>query len=291
MTCFNRKEKTLSCLTSLFFAIDTSELEIDASIYLTDDGCKDCTADAIRMTFPGKDITILQGDGTLYWAGGMRFAWKEALKKHGEWDFYLLLNDDVLLMPNVFEELFEAHRYALEHYGRSGVYSGIMCDTEDHSKMTYGGDIRTNGIITVKTTRLYPKGKPQACNVTNANVLLISRPVVDSIGILYKGYIHARADYDYAWMAGKHNFPVLLTSHFCGECTYDHWNTDYLKGKILLMNLHERRMYFRNPLHSNLDQIIFEWRTNPIRVPILILGRFLNIYFPTVYYYLKKVTG
>ena len=109
ITCFNRKDKTLSCLTSLYHALDTynekSEDKIELSVYLTDDGCTDGTADAVRNNFADKKITILQGDGNLYWAGGMRFAWKEALKKHSEWDFYLLLNDDVDLVDILFNEL------------------------------------------------------------------------------------------------------------------------------------------------------------------------------------------
>lgn len=67
-----------------------SDADISLSVYLTDDGCTDGTSQAVRDIFKGKDITIMQGDGNLYWAGGMRFAWKEALKKktNGIFIFY-----------------------------------------------------------------------------------------------------------------------------------------------------------------------------------------------------------
>ena len=120
LTCFNRKEKTLSCLRHLYHALsqdDTTAL----TVYLTDDGCTDGTAEAVRNQFPDKDIHILQGTGSLYWAGGMIFAWKEALKQRDAYDFYLLLNDDSFVKDNVFKELYAAHAFSLQTYGMAGI--------------------------------------------------------------------------------------------------------------------------------------------------------------------------
>jgi GT2 family glycosyltransferase len=140
LTCFNRKEKTLSCLSSLYNALslynDKNENKIEISVYLTDDGCTDGTGDAIRNNFSDKNINILQGIGNLFWAGGMRFAWNEALKKHNEWDFYLLLNDDTDLLDNLFEELMNTHQYCLENYKKSGIYSGITSAKSYYNKIT-----------------------------------------------------------------------------------------------------------------------------------------------------------
>lgn len=47
LTCFNRKDKTLSCLRHLYDAQDyynlKSENKINVSVYITDDGCTDNT--------------------------------------------------------------------------------------------------------------------------------------------------------------------------------------------------------------------------------------------------------
>ena len=43
LTCFNRKEKTLVCLRSLFSIIPNIE------VYLTDDGCTDGTFDIVNQ--------------------------------------------------------------------------------------------------------------------------------------------------------------------------------------------------------------------------------------------------
>ena len=123
LTCYNRREKTLSCLSGLYLAQEKcKDADIALSVYLTDDGCIDGTAQAVRSQFSDKDITILQGSGNLYWAGGMRLAWNEALKEDNKWDFYLLLNDDTTPMENMFYELFNAHGFSLKEKGVSGVF-------------------------------------------------------------------------------------------------------------------------------------------------------------------------
>ena len=76
ITCHNRKEKTLTCLTDLMNQDVISG--IDLNVYLVDDGSTDGTGDAVKQNFP--HVNILQGDGTLYWNGGMRFAFSEAMK-------------------------------------------------------------------------------------------------------------------------------------------------------------------------------------------------------------------
>ena len=81
LTCFNRKEKTVQCLRHLFAAASQYNTghadgeEVHLSIFLTDDGCTDGTADAVKEECEGQELHIIQGDGKCYWAGGMRLAW------------------------------------------------------------------------------------------------------------------------------------------------------------------------------------------------------------------------
>lgn len=292
LTCFNRREKTLSCLKSLFEALDDynnkSENKIELYVYLTDDACTDGTSDAVRDKFSDKNITILQGTGNLYWAGGMRFAWNEALKKHNEWDFYLLLNDDTDLLDNLFEELLDTHKFCIENYKQSGIYSGITSSKSDHNKMTYGGDIWKNKFLGT-SMRLKPIGRPQLCDITNANILLVSKEVVDKIGIFWKGYIHGRADNDYSNQARKKGIPVLLTANFCGRCDNDHKSSNEIADIVKRMSLSERKKYFSHPIRSNNDYLKYIRRNMPFRYPMVYIGRILNVYFPKFYYKLNSV--
>lgn len=293
LTCHNRKSKTEKCLRCLKEAFDAyniiAEEKMDIEIFLTDDGCTDGTVEAARCIFPSEQqLHILKGDGTLFWAGGMRFCWNEALKRHLDWEYYLLLNDDTEVMPNVFPELFRAQRYAMDHFGREGIVSGITCSTSDPCVVTYGGDVFTNRLF-AKVRRLAPCGEPQICDITNANILFVPVSVVDKAGIFYKGYTHGRADTDYSIMARRKGFPVLLTANFCGRCDHDHSSEMETARKIISMDLRERKMYFKNPLHSSKDFLIVIRRCFPLRLPFVWIGRMLNVYFPRFYYRIKGI--
>src|ERR1700757_19038 len=101
---YNRKDKTIRFLTSLFSQTLPEGYSLD--VYLLDDSSTDGTADYVRTHFP--DVTIIEGTGSLYWAGGMRTVWRAAMK-HDEYDFFLLLNDDVHLADDAISRLLAAH--------------------------------------------------------------------------------------------------------------------------------------------------------------------------------------
>lgn len=292
LTCHNRREKTLECLRALYQSLAyydrTHTNAIDLVIYLTDDGCTDGTSSAIKQEFSGKPIHILQGSGNLYWAGGMRLAWNEALKRRDEWDFYLLLNDDTTLMQHALSELMSTHEYSIKIYGKDGLYSGVTCSNSDQNTITYGGNVWTNRFLGL-SQRVVNEAKPRSCDFTNANILLVAKVVVDKIGIFYRGYTHGCADYDYSIQASKKQIPVLLTSRVCGKCDDDHDSVEVVKQQILSMNLRERMKYFKHPLRSNKDYLKFILRNTPSRYPFVWFGRFLNVYCPSLYYKLDKV--
>lgn len=70
MTCYNRREKTLNCLDALYEAYTNAAYQIKLSIWLTDDGCTDNTAEAVMGNFSNKfEVHIQSGNGTLFWGG------------------------------------------------------------------------------------------------------------------------------------------------------------------------------------------------------------------------------
>lgn len=296
ITCFNRKDKTVACLTHLFKACNSYNLihtksPIQLSIYLTDDGCTDGTPEAVEQICVGQDLHIIQGNGQCYWAGGMRLAWKEALKKQDLWDFYLLLNDDTTVFNNLFEELHATHQYSLSTYNKPGMYSGITCDVTNHNIITYGGKKIKD---TMAKTAIDPIGEnacPQAVDLTNANILLISKSVVDEIGIFHEGYIHGSADYDYSFQAKKHKIPVLLTSKICGSCEFDHISERDEIRKLSKMSLHERINYVNMPTHSDKDYFTYIKRNYPRKfIGCWILHK-LRIISPTLYQTINNIRG
>ena len=289
ITCHNRKEKTLHCLTNLFEAKKAyGHNEVRLAVFLTDDGCTDGTAEAVDQLFDRHEIHIIKGDGSLYWAGGMRAAWREALKEKERWDYYLLVNDDTYAFDNLFTEMIEAHRYCLRTFKRPGLYSGVTCAQGQPDVITYGGD-REDRLC--RLHRVMPNGQPQLVDEANANLLLVPAMIVDEIGIFYEGYVHGSADYDYSRLARRNNIPVLITAHTCGECEYDHDSMRQEAKKLFSMNLSERRRYLNSPLHSDPEYLLYIRRNMPLRLPITLLLRKTRLYFPHIYYVFNKLRG
>lgn len=293
LTCHNRQAKTYKCLQSLkdaLIAYNKNEKEqLVIEVYLTDDGCTDDTVEAAISVFPDQSVLhILHGDGNLFWAGGMRFCWREAMKRHDEWDYYLLINDDTEMMDNLFDELFRAQKYSIAQFGQEGLISGITCAKDDPNLLTYGGSIWNNRFLATRRL-LKPNGHPQSCDLTNANILLVPRKVADRLGIFYEGFRHGNADYDYSNSARKAGIPVVLTAHFCGRCDRDHLDLKERAEKVVSMSLKQRRDYFNNPVYSSDDYLLLIKRISPIRYPFVWLGRTLNLYLPKVYYRMSGI--
>ncbi|WP_299435373.1 glycosyltransferase family 2 protein [uncultured Maribacter sp.] len=275
LTCYNRKEKTIQSLEYLFKASELIESNIKLSVYLTDDGSTDGTSEYVLKKFP--NVTILKGSGSLFWAGGMRNSWKEAIKNN--YDAYLLLNDDTNVFPNVFKELILTHEKCIEKYGSPGIYIGSTKD-EESKKLSYGGAVLTNNFL-FKYHFIEPNGDIQSCDLGNANIMLVSKYTVDKIGTLSEGYLHGVADYDYTLKAVNKKIPVLITPSFCGTCTDDHSDIyDDYHSKPLL----ERYKILKNPLGLDFkSNLTLMKRHFPFRVPFVVISAILKVLLPKIY--------
>ena len=279
ITCHNRKAKTLACLASLFEAKLPSGYELD--VFLMDDGCTDGTGNTVKRLYP--QISILKGNGYLFWAGGMRLAWETAMEKQS-YDVYLLINDDVRLFADFMDNLIATERYSLTKSGKKGIYSGATID-EETNKTTYGGArIKTNHFV-MRSQLLNPTQSPQACEITNANILWISRDVVDRIGIFDAYYTHGIADYDYSLRAVKKNIPVYLAPNICGICADDHGKN----WKSCQVSLPKRIAYLKSPKGLAYNEYMHYIRKHfPLFVPYSFIMLWMKTFFPFLWSQFKK---
>lgn len=274
-TCHNRKAKTLASLRSLEEARKKNNLDINLDIYLTDDGSTDGTSDEVQKRHP--EVNILKGDGNLFWAEGMRTSWKKALEK--DYDGFLLLNDDVEIYSNVFDQLMATHEYCNKTFTNSGIYLGA---TEDKSKgrLTYSGSIILNKFLYTQK-RLPPNGEFQRCDLANANIMLVSNSVVEKIGILSDGYSHGMADYDYALTANRNKIPVLIAPEYCGHCVNDHKNK-YLGFEK--KSYAERKKMLYSPTGLAFDSYKkYMKKFFPFRYPFIVFFGYFKLFFPKIY--------
>jgi GT2 family glycosyltransferase len=87
MAVHNRRDHTLACLDSLRAQ---QLLGGTLDVFVLDDASTDDTAAAIVEC--QTDAWLLRGDGQLYWDGGMRRPFSQAMA--GDYDYYLWMNDD-----------------------------------------------------------------------------------------------------------------------------------------------------------------------------------------------------
>jgi GT2 family glycosyltransferase len=214
LTTFNRVQKTVACLESLYSQNLDDKITID--VFLTDDASSDRTKETVNKLFPA--IRVFEGTGSLFWAGGMRNSWAEAIKTNP--DYYLLLNDDTILESSAIRRLIKCCQ--AQKNNDAAICIGSTRDSAT-GKLTYGGQVlykRGN----VKSYPVYSESDCIECDMGNANIMLVSNLVVNKIGILSEEYTHSIADFDYTLRAKKAGFKVIVVAGTLGFCTDDHGN-------------------------------------------------------------------
>lgn len=203
MTVFNRKEKTLSCLASLE---KNKRDEFILDVFLTNDGCSDGTPEEVKNRYPW--VRIVDGDGSLFWNRGMYKAWCEAEK--GNYDFYLWVNDDMIIYDNALESLLRTSKSKCDKAIIVGYTTNSAKD-----KITYGGRTHSSQLID-KVKGVTP------CSTFNGNFILIPKNVYSVIGKNDPIFHHGIGDSDYGLRAEKAGISCYIAADSCGICdTHD----------------------------------------------------------------------
>lgn len=265
ITCFNRREKTVKCLEELRKQFDPSDIEYD--LHLTDDGCTDGTAKAVLEVIP--NAYIYKGGG-LYWAGGMRLAWRAAYEKGG-YDYFLFLNDDTIVNDNLVADFKECHKYAK---GKA-IISGAICDPQTGKRTYTGFIIKTK--IPFKTYLVEAIGTPRYIDYSGANIMFIPQCIVEKTGFFPQIYVHGIADIDYCMRIKRKGFKEIMTSHYVGTCKM---NNGMTKEKLKKMSLKQRYDYLFSPKGKASKQwIYYQYSFFPWRLPLVVAKIFTQLCF------------
>lgn len=208
MTCHNRRNTTLACLQALY------QQDVTFDVYLVDDGSSDDTSDAVRASYLG--VKILKGTGNLFWVGGMRLAFAEALKEN--YDYYLWLNDDTILDPNALSKLLATHHDLIKKGYSKSIIVGSTRDAAT-GKPTYGGAMRSKRWYSNKYEFVQPSQELQECETMYGNCVLIPRSVAERVGNLDPAFIHTLGDLDYGLRARKLGCSVWIAPGYVGTCS------------------------------------------------------------------------
>lgn len=268
----NRKAKTVVCLQSL----QNQRLPqgVQLTVHVTDDASNDGTPQAVLLTWP--EARVYEGNGNLFWAGGMRHTWQEAEKESP--DFYLLLNDDTVLHEDALKTLLNAPDV------HNSLCVGSTKDPFTHQR-SYGGRKLTakrswrDDEVVLSETEYLP------CDVANANIMLVPKKIVEQIGILSDAYTHGLADYDYSLTARRAGFAVHVAPGFLGDCVNDHGKA----WKSQKTSLSQRIHYLKSPKGlAYKEYMTFIKRHFPLSYPSAFVKVWMKTFFPFIWETFRK---
>jgi len=201
LTCHNRKEKTLACLTALYNC--SVPINYLFEVYLVDDDSTDGTSEAVKLKF--KKVNIIQGDGNLYWNRGMHLAWETATKIN-DYNYYLWLNDDTYLFKEALNILISATSISDNNSIIVGSTSSRIT-----GELTYGG-------FNEKGVNFLPSNEILKTRSFNGNLVLIPQKVYHMVGNLDPLFCHCIGDIDYGLRACKKGVNSYVAPGFLAHC-------------------------------------------------------------------------
>lgn len=200
-SCFNRKEQTQRCLETIYLQKNSLK-DVMVDIFVYDDGSTDTTIKMIEELFP--EVNVTRGKGNAYWSKSMYNLMKQV--RALSYDFYMMINDDVVFAKNALQTMYETYRMANAHVGVVGA-----CRSGVTGEQTYGGRSAQGDLIV-------PNMNIQKCFWANWNCFLIDNYIVDTIGIIDGKFQHAFGDFEYSNRMNKYGFEIYSSMDYVGEC-------------------------------------------------------------------------
>ena len=200
----NRVEMLCRCITSV--------LESDyglLSIFVIDDGSSDETFEILQNKY--SDVRVIKGNGSLWWSGSINEGIRKALL--ADFDYMLLLNDDVVVDPKAVSSLVKCARDNPQTIIGSIVYdkfnpkkiwsAGVGLRWPWPGEFTIGQGENDNGQFDgVRHVESMP-----------GMGTFINRKIVDRIGLFDEKYMpQYLADIDFPLRAKTAGFSALITS-------------------------------------------------------------------------------
>lgn len=228
MTCHNRRNKTVAAIRKFHQAAEAAG--VAPSVWITDDGSKDGTKDALLHL--GLVVNVIDGDGSLYWGGGTYKAFEAALNAGDDFDFFLLLNDDTDLYPAALVKLLDCYTAGREDdKPRIVVGATVGVNSEDCS---YGGLIRGRTLKKMSFQRVGIKQSSVDCDSMNGNCVLIDRASVAILGPNDPTFKHTMGDLDYGLRAKRNGIEILQSPGAVGICERNAISGSYLDTSLPL---------------------------------------------------------
>ncbi len=207
----NRRELTRACLKCLRLQTERHR------VIVVDDGSTDGTATLIAEEFP--DVTVLTGNGSLWWAGGTNLGIRHVLPELRADDFILTLNDDTEVAPDYLALLIRAYDAS-----KPALIGSISVDIREPARLLYAGTrlaLTTASFSDQAMARFHnqvgqlPAGQPYlSTDCLPGRGMLISAGVFKAIGLFDDAHFpHHMADIDFSMRARNAGFPLVVATN------------------------------------------------------------------------------
>lgn len=197
----NRLEFTERCLAQL-----RNQTYSEVAVVVVDDGSSDGTRSHVLAHNP--EVTVLEGDGNLWWAGATNMGVRHVLANAAAEDYILTLNNDTLFEPDFIANLVVAaglrKRTLIGSVTKSAVEPGHVVDAgiridwknAKFSQLTVGST--TQEVVEV--------------DVLPGRGTLIPIEVFRTIGLFAERFLpQYGADYEFSWRAKRMGYALIVS--------------------------------------------------------------------------------
>ena len=199
LTCYNRREKTKKAILGLI----EGNPGIDFLFLVVDAGSTDGTREALKEF---SNVTVIQGDPGLYYSNGMRLAMEQAKEQHNDFEYCLLINDDVEFYDRAVEKM-------TAKSAGNNVIVGPTCDRS--GAISYGAVKYDRGI---KYHTLDTKESESKADTFNANCVIIPWRIFVEADLIDSHYVHSLGDFDYGLMLRDRGYSIYTLDEYVGIC-------------------------------------------------------------------------
>jgi len=235
----NRRDVTLHFLEQLH---SLQWGGVGLNVVIVDDGSTDGSAVAVRERF--QDVTVLKGDGQLWWTGAINLGVRFLLERYTDaGDYVLIMNDDLELDPGFFAPLLGI---ANENAGAL-VSSITVHKSERRERILTAGFRRAGRYDDVRT--LHVGEDPDRdeleeiihCDMLTGASLLVPLQVFREIGLFdERNFPHNWGDLEFTLRAALKGYSCLVATR---SKVYTEFNPNYPAVYYLTSS---RRDYLKN---------------------------------------------
>lgn len=198
-TCYNRRELTERGIRTL-----SQNEKVQFDYVVVDDNSTDGTREMLKAL--PYEIDVVEGDGNLFWNGGMYKAIEHVKAHHADYEYYMMINDDTKFAPGIFDEM-------LPELAPDKVIVGAIA-WEKKGGLSYGGIKYTKGI---KYKKYGPERTDLRLDTFNANCVVIPHDIFMQVGI-DPFYQHSIGDFDYGLQISRLGYDIRMFGKYVGEC-------------------------------------------------------------------------